>query len=98
MEFPASIRSRRLQLRKAGEDGLGSHETSPGKRRHFCASCGSPIYSRSDAAPDRVYIRVGSLDEGEVVPDVHIHVASRAPWNPILDDLPQRMAEEDLWF
>ncbi len=46
-----------------------------------------------------VYARIGTLDDEEDIhPDVHIHVASKAPWYAIRDELPQRRAEEDLWF
>ncbi|MDX1428688.1 MAG: GFA family protein [Rhodothermales bacterium] len=82
-----------------GEDLITAYESSPGKLRHFCAGCGSPIYSSSSKSPDVVYVRVGTIDDDEGVrPDIHIHVSSKAPWYEIRDPLPQREKEEDLWF
>ena len=43
-----------------GEAALRAYRSSPHKVRVFCATCGSPIYSRRDGADD-LRIRVGSL-------------------------------------
>ena len=32
-------------------------------RRHFCAACGSPIYSELPANPKVVYLKAGTLDD-----------------------------------
>jgi hypothetical protein len=84
----------------SGKERLTGYESSPGKFRYFCGRCGSPLYSHSTEAPERVYVRIGTLDSGDdqLSPDVHIHVASKALWYTIRDDLPQRQGEEDLWF
>jgi hypothetical protein len=72
-----------------GEAALRAYRSSPHKVRVFCATCGSPIYSRRDGADD-LRIRVGSLDTPfESRPTAHIHVASKAAWWEIADDLPQ---------
>lgn len=69
---------------------LGHHESSPGRRRYFCRSCGSPIYSHDSARPAYISVRSGTLagDPG-VRPSMHLFVASRAPWVAIDDDLRQ---------
>lgn len=41
----------------SGADSLTEFESSPGKRRVFCRTCGSPIYSRKDALPGVLRIR-----------------------------------------
>lgn len=83
----------------SGINSLASYESSPGKKRYFCASCGSPIYSQYASTPGTVYVRIGTLDEDpERSPDVHIHVASKAAWYDIADDLPQKQREEGLDF
>jgi hypothetical protein len=83
----------------AGRELLKSFESSPGKKRWFCGNCGSPIYSRYDSRPQVLYVRIGTLDDDPGRrPDVHIHTGSKAPWYDILDDVPQRVGEEDLWF
>lgn len=82
-----------------GADGLSSIESTPGKKRWFCSRCGSPIYSQYDNAMERVYVRIGTIDDDDSLePDVHIHVASKAPWYEIRDDLPRLQEEEGLDF
>jgi hypothetical protein len=74
----------------AGEDSLRAYESSPGKERVFCATCGSPILSRLTAHPDRIRLRAGTLDAPVGAPlAFHFHVASKADWWPIEDDLKQ---------
>lgn len=82
-----------------GRECLASHESSPGKKRYFCRRCGSPVYSQHAAYSDRVYVRIGTLDdEPDRAADVHIHVASKASWYDITDQLPQIQREEGLDF
>ena len=74
----------------AGEDSLQAYESSPGKERVFCRTCGSPIFSRLTASPGVVRLRAGSLDAPVGAPlAFHIHTASKADWWPIEDDLLQ---------
>lgn len=74
----------------AGAESLRGFESSPGKWRSFCGGCGSPIHSRRDALPERLRLRVGTLDAPFAArPSAHIHVASKAAWWVITDDLPQ---------
>ena len=58
------------------------------ERNHTrCARCGSLLYS---VVGERVHVAYGSLeDEPSLKPTAHIHVASKAPWYEITDDLPQ---------
>ena len=73
-----------------GREKLSSYESSPAKRRWFCAQCGSPIYSHSDATSHVVSVRCGTLhcDPG-VRPAWHAYVAAKATWTEICDGLPQ---------
>ena len=74
----------------SGEASLKSYESRPGKERLFCAACGSPIISRSAGDPGMVRVRAGTLDEPvDARLAFHFHVASKASWLPITDDLPQ---------
>lgn len=74
----------------AGEDSLRSHESSPGKHRHFCGACGSPVYSRAKATADMVSVRCGTLDDDPGIrPSMHAFTGSRAPWTLFCDDLPK---------
>lgn len=71
-----------------GATALVGYESSPGKKRHFCGRCGSPIYSQSQARPEWVSVRCGTLhsDPG-VRPSFHAYVDSRAPWVDLPRDL-----------
>ena len=74
----------------SGEDLLREFESSPGKRRTFCATCGSPIHSRADAFPETLRIRAGALDAPvEARAAFHFFTGSKADWWEITDDLPQ---------
>ncbi len=74
----------------AGQDALAEFESSPGVHRVFCGRCGSPLYSRRDAMPDMLRLRLGTLDtpvEGK--PSRHIFTAHKAEWFDILDGAQQ---------
>ena len=74
----------------AGEEALTAYESSPGKKRHFCRRCGSPIISTRDTVPGVVRVRIGTLDSRiDASPSAHIYVASKAAWEEIHDGLPQ---------
>lgn len=72
-----------------GEDRLRAFESSPGKRRWFCVTCGAPIYSERDSLPGVLRLRAGTLDgDLPVAPEGHYHVASKANWWPLEEGLP----------
>jgi hypothetical protein len=73
-----------------GSTSLRGHASSPGKLRHFCGHCGSPIYSQGETTSDRVSVRAGTLhrDPG-IRPGFHAYVDSKAPWVEIGDGLRQ---------
>ena len=48
-------------VRLDAEATLRWFESSPGKRRGFCARCGSVLFWEREASPNR-YVTVGSLD------------------------------------
>ncbi len=90
------VRSADLTI-ELGAERLAAYESTPGKKRHFCGVCGSPIFNRYDDNQEMLYLRSGTLDDDPGLrPERHIHVASKAPWIEILDDLPQSRREEDL--
>lgn len=73
-----------------GAELLKAYASSPGKRRWFCANCGSPIYSESQTYPDLVRIRLGSLDgPAGHTPDYHYQLGARADWDLTDDALPR---------
>lgn len=69
---------------------LRDYESSPGKHRVFCGRCGAPVYSRRDALPGVLRVRVGLIDTPlGTRPASHAHVASKADWWSIDDDAPR---------
>jgi hypothetical protein len=54
-----------------------------------CERCGSLLYSIVQAGT-RAHVTYGTLlDPPTLAPQAHIFVSSKAPWDPILDNLPQ---------
>ncbi len=73
-----------------GQEVLKEYESSPSKKRVFCGSCGSSIYSRRDDMPQVLRLRMGTLETPiDDRPLAHIFVGSKANWYEIHDKLPQ---------
>ncbi len=68
-------------------DTLKIYEPAPDAERAFCSRCGSVVPDFSEDG-ETAYVPAGSHNEGPAV-DIHIFVASKAPWFDITDDLPQ---------
>ena len=45
-----------------GENKLSSYESSPGKLRHFCSTCGSHLVAEK-AGQENLILRIATLDE-----------------------------------
>ncbi len=74
----------------SGTETLREYQSSPGKFRCFCSTCGSPIFAYLASSPEVIRIRLGSLDTPFMKqPTAHTFVADKATWEPILDKLPQ---------
>lgn len=74
----------------SGESALAEYRASPEKKRVFCRTCGSPIYSARDALPETLRVRAGTLDEPlRTKLEAHYYVDSRARWWPLGDNLPR---------
>lgn len=73
-----------------GEALLRSFESSPGRKRHFCSVCGSPIFSSNGRDPERYRVRLGILD-GDIIerPISHNFVSSKANWEDLDAALPR---------
>ncbi|MBV8257710.1 MAG: GFA family protein [Actinobacteria bacterium] len=53
----------------------------------FCSTCGSALWSRHPEEPDRLSVRLGTVDgDPGVRPAWHQFVAYAAVWEPIPDD------------
>lgn len=74
----------------SGEENLIPYQSSPGKHRCFCKTCGCHIFSRADHRPGMIFVRAGSLDDDpHMKPQCHIWVNHKAPWHEICDSIRQ---------
>ncbi|GAA0820970.1 GFA family protein [Colwellia sp. D2M02] len=79
----------------SGEKSLTTFSFKPGKNRHFCKHCGSPVYSSNDQDPSRYRIRLGLLDSDiSEKPLSHNFVSSKANWEDLDAALPRYDAFE----
>ncbi len=70
------------------ESSLRSYESSPGKRRYFCGTCGSKLFA-AWANRDTLILRLGSLDgDPGTRPVVHIWTEDAVPWRALESELP----------
>ena len=71
-----------------GEDLIASYKAPTGYYAAFCSNCGSPV---PKPRANKVYlVPAGTLDDDPGVrPAYHVHVASKASWEDISDELPQ---------
>jgi hypothetical protein len=67
-------------------------EAESGRRvaREFCSACGTPLLSYTENRPDRIGLKVGSLDDAsEFKPKLAIWMASAQPWHSLDIGLPR---------
>ena len=73
-----------------GAEHISEYESSPGRRKCFCANCGSQLFIRRTSSPEVVVVALGTVDEDPGIrPERHVFVDSKAPWHTISDALPQ---------
>ena len=53
--------------------------------RHFCGTCGAPVYSINSGMPGMIFLRASSLDDPDVIKPGLIVYASRAPGWDVMD-------------
>jgi hypothetical protein len=89
--FSANVNVRRRYWRwLAGEELIREFESSPGVYRAFCSRCGSPVYSRWDADPEMLRLRLGLADGDPGRRALARYwLGSKAPWYEIADALPR---------
>ena len=76
----------------SGDDCLTTFAFKPGRNRHFCTQCGSPVYSSNDQDPTRLRIRLGILESDiSERPISHNFVTSKANW----EDLDEKLQRYD---
>jgi hypothetical protein len=58
--------------------------------RVFCPTCGTPMFSSSEARPHLIFVRAGTLDDPEIAqPAMTIWTAQAPSWGCIAADLPR---------
>ena len=66
--------------------------------RHFCPTCGSPVYSTNGAFEGMVFLRASVLDDPEVFsPQMVVYASRAASWDAIKTDLPQYPKNPDFF-
>lgn len=67
------------------------HESSPGVKRGFCPTCGTPMSYQSARHPGEVHFHAATLiDPTDVSPEAVCHADERLPWAELKGGLPQR--------
>ncbi len=57
--------------------------------REFCPDCGSPLFTRAEACPGKVFIKAGSLASPEIIKPTHqTWIEMAVPWAYLDKDLP----------
>lgn len=78
-----------------GVEHMGGFEFRPGKVRHFCKVCVSPVYSSNEADKNRIRLRLGILgDDIEERPISHNFITSKANWDDPDVELPHYEGHE----
>jgi len=74
----------------SGADLLGVYKPEGGAAKVFCSVCGSSLFGGTWPDGPEISIRLGTVDgDPGIRPQFHTFVGSKAPWDEILDDLPQ---------
>lgn len=74
---------------QCGEDNIGIYESSPGKKRHFCKTCASPLYTKVGENPEYLRVRLGALDtDFDQLPAAHIFTDAKAKWYVLGNTMP----------
>ncbi|MGQ8363835.1 GFA family protein [Glaciecola sp. 1036] len=72
-----------------GLENIKSFKRSEQTESCFCDNCGSTLYGEKPET-GLVHVRYGALDASpSLLPQAHMHVASKADWYEITDNLPQ---------
>jgi hypothetical protein len=67
-----------------------TYVSSPGVRRSFCGTCGSPMAFESERWPGEIHLYAASLeDSSKFTAQGHVHFAEAVPWVELGDKLPR---------
>ena len=78
----ANIASVSLNIER-GETFITEYASSEHGRRAFCQRCGSTLFWRSEATPERISVTLGTLDVPFAEPvDIELHTDTKPSWLP----------------
>ena len=64
-----------------GSESLSSYQVTSGARKHWCQSCGTPLFNTNAKYPDRTMFYYGALGDHVVLaPRANIYCSSKLPW------------------
>ncbi len=78
----------------AGEDNLTSYFSSENKKRVFCATCGSPMYSQRTDLPETIRLRLGTITVGKI-PEPHYQIFCKSESQWLVLDIEQPRYEDN---
>jgi hypothetical protein len=80
-----------------GEELIKIYGRGEGAVKAFCTNCGSSLFGGDWPDGSQVSIRMGAFDDDPGIrPQFHTFVADRAPWDTIMDKLPQYAERKDI--
>jgi hypothetical protein len=82
--------SEAVKVEGALADYASKAESGNMMHRHFCAACGTPIFTQSEARRHYIGVRAGSLDDPELgKPQMAIWTSSAPSWAAFEEGLPK---------
>jgi hypothetical protein len=82
--------SEKVKVEGALADYASKAESGNQMHRHFCAACGTPIFTQSEARRHYIGVRAGSLDDPELGKlEMAIWTSSAPSWAVFEEGLPQ---------
>jgi hypothetical protein len=86
----AAFKTASLTVEGALKDYESIADSGNRMHRRFCPNCGTHLFSEAASRPHLVFVRVGALDDPEIVrPSATIWTASAPSWACISSELPQ---------
>jgi len=69
---------------------IKTYFSSPNKKRVFCDTCGTPLYSQRTDMPEIIRLRLGTVTEGHIPePSYEIYCESKSDWFSANTDRPK---------
>lgn len=83
----ALVREQGFEL-LTGQENLSSYEISGRARKHFCRTCGTPIYNLNQKFPGWVLVPIGPLDDpAALTPTLNVYCESMLGWVKTIGEL-----------